>query len=87
MSGNNTDILVTMANQIGDFFVTMKSREQGMQETANHIKRFWEPRMRRALLAHLDQHNGEGLNAIVLDAVRAHREKLQAGIPADPKVA
>lgn len=77
MSGNNVETLVTMANQIGDFFVTMKDRNQSQEEIAGHLKRFWEPRMRRTLLEHVD-HGGAGLSDIVLEAVRNHKEKLQA---------
>jgi hypothetical protein len=32
--------------------------------------------MRRALLEHIDQHAGEGLDPLVLDAVAAHRAEL-----------
>jgi formate dehydrogenase subunit delta len=75
MSGNNVETLVTMANQIGEFFVTMKDRKQSLEEISSHLKRFWEPRMRRALLDHVE-HGGAGLHDIVLEAVRTHKEKL-----------
>jgi formate dehydrogenase subunit delta len=73
---NSIDNLVTMANQIGDFFETMKDRDQSLDEIASHLKRFWEPRMRSALLQHLDQHEGEGLKEIVLDSLRMHKASL-----------
>ena len=38
--------LVRMANQIATFFHS-KPREEGIAGVANHINRFWEPRMRR----------------------------------------
>jgi formate dehydrogenase subunit delta len=78
MSGNNVENLVTMANQIGDFFVTMKDRTQSLEEISGHLKRFWEPRMRRALLEHVE-HGGAGLSDIVLEAVRSHQGRLAAG--------
>jgi formate dehydrogenase subunit delta len=62
-----------MANQIGDFFSAMKDRERALEDIASHLRRFWEPRMRRALLAHLDQHGGAGLSTIVLDSLGKHR--------------
>ena len=43
----NTEHLVKMANQIGSFFSTMPDREQAIADLASHLKRFWEPRMRR----------------------------------------
>lgn len=73
MSGNNIDTLIKMANQISDFFVAMRDRNQSMEELAGHLKRSWDPRMRRALMAHIEDHNGEGLNQLVLDAVSVHK--------------
>lgn len=73
MSSNTVDTLVIMANQIGDFFETMKDRNQSLEEISSHLKRFWEPRMRLALTQHVEQHGGSGLKAIVLDAIRTHK--------------
>ena len=73
MSGNNIDTLVTMANQIGDFFESMKDRKTSEEEIASHLKRTWDPRMRTALMNHIEQHGGNGLKDIVLDAVRTHK--------------
>ena len=71
----NNDTLVRMANQIAEFFDAMPEREQAQHDTVDHIRKFWEPRMRRQLLEHLDR-GGEGLSASLLEAVRAHREAL-----------
>lgn len=76
MSGSNVENLVAMANQIGDFFETMKNRERSLEEITGHLKRFWEPRMRRALMAHVDARGGEGLKSIVLEALTTHREMM-----------
>jgi formate dehydrogenase subunit delta len=72
----NIDNLIKMANQIGAFFEAMPDRSQATADVATHIKRSWEPRMRRALLAHLDQGGGERLSAIVLAALQSYRDKL-----------
>lgn len=69
----NADQLVTMANQIGSFFETMPDRQQALADIAGHLRRFWEPRMRRSLLQHVDQQAGVQLKAIVLEALRLHR--------------
>ena len=45
--------LVRMANQIGTFFQS-KPREEGLAGVAEHINKFWEPRMRRQLFEMLD---------------------------------
>lgn len=65
--------LLRMANQIGTFFEAMPERDQALQEIAQHLRKFWEPRMRRELLAHLDASGGAGLLPSVKDALAAHR--------------
>ena len=72
----NVENLITMANQIGGFFEAMPDRAEAVADIASHIKRFWEPRMRRELLRWVDEHNGEGLKELVLAAIQANREKL-----------
>ncbi|WP_292934232.1 formate dehydrogenase subunit delta [Noviherbaspirillum sp.] len=72
----NPSKLVRMANQIGDFFESMPDRTQAKTDIASHLKRFWDPRMRRALLQHIDSHGGEDLKEIVLEAILANRAML-----------
>ncbi len=72
----NADHLVTMANQIGSFFETMPDRQQAVADIAGHLRRFWEPRMRRSLLQHLDEQAGAQLKDIVLEALRLHRASI-----------
>ena len=59
MSHNTVDRLVYMANQIGDFFQYQPNGDPA-EAIAAHIRKFWEPRMRRQIYAHLDA-GGEGL--------------------------
>jgi formate dehydrogenase subunit delta len=59
--------LVTMANQIGTFF-TSQGESQAVAGTATHLKKFWDPRMRAAIVAHL-RAGGEGLRPEVRLAV------------------
>jgi len=73
----NLEHLVKMANQIGAFFETMPDRQQAMADFASHLKRSWEPRMRRELLAYIDTQGGPGLNPMVLETVRLHAATLQ----------
>ena len=71
--------LITMANQIGDFFTSLPDHEEAIGDIASHIRRFWEPRMRRAFLAALDDPSGDGAQRaapIVRDAIAAHRASL-----------
>ncbi len=68
--------LIRMANQIGQFHQSFPDRAEGLNGTAMHIRRFWDPRMRRALLEHIDATNGAELDEIVLEAVRTYRDEL-----------
>jgi formate dehydrogenase subunit delta len=71
----NIDNLVTMANQIGTFFESYPDPEEASTEIADHLKRFWAPRMRSQLFAHIDDTEGAGLAPIVLSAIAAHRSE------------
>jgi formate dehydrogenase subunit delta len=68
-----TDI-VRMANQISDFFAAYP-RETAVRETSNHIRSFWDPRMRQQLFDHLAK-GGDGLSEIALEAGRALSAKV-----------
>jgi formate dehydrogenase subunit delta len=74
----DTHHLVTMANNIGSYFASDPDRTKGAKGIADHIRSFWDPRMRRELLAYLDT-GGAGLDALVLDALKTHRANLQPG--------
>ena len=66
------DRLVYMANQIGKFFESQRADEV-VPGIANHIKKFWDPRMREAIFAYMDA-GGEGLDPPVREAL----DKLKA---------
>ncbi len=68
--------LVYMANQIGSFFATQRSADP-KAGIADHIQKFWEPRMREAIFAYID-HGGEGLQDLVRDALITLRSKQKA---------
>jgi len=70
------DSLIKMANQIGTFFEAMPDRAEALEGVALHIKRFWEPRMRRELLSHVDKGGASGLNGLVTEAISHHRSAL-----------
>jgi formate dehydrogenase subunit delta len=69
----NNDNLIRMVNRIGAFFAAMPDREAAMSDIAQHVRRFWEPRMRRQLFEHLDLRQGEGVDELVAEALRRHR--------------
>jgi len=47
------DNLVKMANQIGRFFEPWPDQAAACGEVANHLRRFWDPRRRTALIDHV----------------------------------
>jgi formate dehydrogenase subunit delta len=62
------DTLVRMANQIADFF-KIQPADKAVEGTADHIRKFWDPRMRAMMTQHL-AHGGAGLNPIALQAAQ-----------------
>ena len=76
-----THRLVRMANDIAAFFQSEPDRQVALEGVASHIKRFWDPRMRRELLLWLDEHGGDGLQELALASIRTHREMLQPAAP------
>ena len=69
--------IVRMANQIGTFFES-KPHEEGVHGVADHINKFWEPRMRRQFFEMIDA-GGKGFEELVLEAAPAiHRPAEEA---------
>jgi formate dehydrogenase subunit delta len=61
------DKLVYMANQIGKFFVSQRT-DKAAAAIAEHLRKFWDPRMRAAIIAHVAA-GGDGLDPSVRNAV------------------
>ncbi|CBW74209.1 NAD-dependent formate dehydrogenase delta subunit (fdsD) (EC 1.2.1.2) [Mycetohabitans rhizoxinica HKI 454] len=78
--------LVDMANRIGEFFESMPDRHAALEGIADHLKRFWEPRMRRTLLDALDRGMDPALDElmpIAREALVRYRDRLMpAAAPA-----
>ncbi|HVU20941.1 MAG TPA: formate dehydrogenase subunit delta [Rhizomicrobium sp.] len=64
---NTDEKLVYMANQIASFFVA-QGEARAVPAIADHIKKFWDPSMRRQFLAEADKPNIE-LHPYVREAV------------------
>ena len=67
MSGHTLDKLIYMANQIGREF-GFQQPGQAAEATADHLRRYWDPRMRGMILAHAEA-GGEGLGETARAAV------------------
>src|SRR5215813_5868640 len=63
--------LVYMANQIATFFVS-QDQATASEKTAEHLKKFWDPRMRKEIIAHMDV-GGAGLDPKARAAVESLR--------------
>ncbi|HVY17023.1 MAG TPA: formate dehydrogenase subunit delta [Rhodopila sp.] len=63
--------LAYMANQIGRFFASQKSQE-AVDGIADHLIKFWDPRMRRTIVSHLDDGTMQ-LDPLVRQAVERLR--------------
>ncbi len=77
--------LITMANQIGDFFAPYP-QERALEGLRNHFRCYWDPRMRDALLKHIDG-GADGLHERVVQGALMLREAQaeQAGYYGPPK--
>jgi formate dehydrogenase subunit delta len=73
ISHSSNDKLVYMANQIGAFFKS-QDMDTASAKIAEHITKFWDPRMRRAIVAHLDA-GGAGLDPAARRAVETLRPR------------
>jgi formate dehydrogenase subunit delta len=80
----NADKLARMANQIAAFFATDPDPVSASAAVASHLRRFWDPRMRRAIFAWLDETGGPGLSPLALQALQEHRESLLSTTPRNP---
>jgi formate dehydrogenase subunit delta len=64
---SSPDRLVYMANQIGKFF-NPQGHDKTVAGVSEHIRKFWNPGMRKAIFAHLDA-GGAGLDPDVRRAL------------------
>ena len=69
------DKIVRMANQIATFFAS-KPHEEAVAGTAEHINKFWDPRMRRKLFTLLDKDDA-GFAPLVVEAASQIRRPAQ----------
>ncbi|HLS50655.1 MAG TPA: formate dehydrogenase subunit delta [Burkholderiaceae bacterium] len=73
--------LIQLANRISYFFDAFPNRQEAIDGVADHIRNFWDPRMRRALLQYLEEHpsgeaDGNRLTPLALEALQQNHERL-----------
>lgn len=60
-------VMVHKVNQIALFFASYP-HEEAVEGIANHLRQFWEPRMRRQIISFVNE-GGEGLHELAREAV------------------
>jgi len=67
----NIDLLIKMTNEIGEFFagVEVNDPQAAARDVANHLKRYWDPRMRAQMLKYYEERQGAGLSDLGKNAV------------------
>jgi formate dehydrogenase subunit delta len=80
----NIDLLIKMANQITEFWEGEAGHDVAVKEVATHLRRYWEPRMRKQMITYLEEMQGSGLNDVAKAAVALLAE--QAAQAAQAKV-
>lgn len=79
--------LIKMANQIGGFFNSYTDRDLARREVANHLEKFWEPRMRHMILEYNSKHItlNNDLLPLVREALKILPTPAQANIIRVPR--
>ena len=65
----NIDLLIKMTNEISAYFAAEPDTEQAAKDVAAHLRRYWEPRMRRQLITYYEERQGAGLSDLALRGV------------------
>lgn len=65
----NIDLLIKMTNEISAYFASEPDAEQAARDVAAHLRRYWEPRMRRQIVSYYEERRGAGLTELALRAV------------------
>jgi formate dehydrogenase subunit delta len=65
---SNVKNLVTMANDIANFFHGAAEPGTAPRSVADHIRRYWEPRMRKQIIEYYAE-GGAGLSDIARTAI------------------
>jgi formate dehydrogenase subunit delta len=66
-----TDKLIKMANQIGDFFEANPDVELAKSEIAGHLQKFWNSVMVNSLVEYV-RNDGSALHPKVVQAIKQH---------------
>jgi formate dehydrogenase subunit delta len=86
----NIDLLIKMANEIGAFFHGVTDPKQASADVAAHLTRYWEPRMRKQIVAYFEERHGAGLTDTAIGGIQLLKQQAdkaaaaEAGAPVPP---
>ena len=66
---SDSEILVDMANDIAAYFATQPDHGEAVQEMLTHLKKFWEPRMRRKIVQQVREGGAADLSPLARDVI------------------
>jgi len=64
--------LISMANQIGDFYESYPDQSHAQYDIAEHINKFWALSMRQQIAQYVTEQGGAGLHGQVQSSIKAH---------------
>ncbi len=64
--------LISMANQIGDFYESYPDQSHAQQDIAGHLNKFWALPMRKQIAEYVNEQGGQGLHQQVQAAIKAY---------------
>lgn len=70
----NIEHLSQMVNDIAGYFAAEPDHAAGVNSVADHLRKFWDPVMRKQIIEHLHA-GGEGLEPMAKEAVRQLAER------------
>lgn len=62
--------LISMANQIGDFYESYPDQSHAQKDIADHLNKFWALPMRKQIVQYVAEQAGTGLHAPVQSAIK-----------------
>jgi formate dehydrogenase subunit delta len=66
--------LITMANQIGDFYESYPDKSHAQKDIADHLNKFWALPMRKQIAQYVGEQGGAGLHLHVQTAIKNHMQ-------------
>ncbi|MDP3087755.1 MAG: formate dehydrogenase subunit delta [Methylotenera sp.] len=64
--------LITMANQIGDFYESYPNQSHAQKDIAEHLNKFWALSMRKQIAQYVTEQAGVGVHEQVQSAIKTH---------------